>query len=150
MDTEEDDCGFLNIWAAQDTAGNVWFLKLYSQTEDVAFMLGTDFKSMMMPAEPKVGDPMGIIVPETETNYCRCVAVNISLHTNFGSYDNCFESRCFHKSKSEVAYYCPGIGMVRSSTLESPGNVKDLKVYGVATDATAATVKQVVVIPLGD
>jgi len=97
-----------------------------------------------MPAVPHVNDPEAITIPETETDYCRCVAVNISLHTNFGSYDSCIKAHCFHESYTEVEYYCPEVGLVRSSTVESPGDVMGLKEYGTATVARA------VVIPLGD
>jgi hypothetical protein len=142
IDTEEDD--IITFWAAQDTQGNVWMLKLYSSSANTTYILGTYFKSMLMPAVPHVGDPADITIPETETDYCRCVAVNISLNTNFGSYDSCIKTHCFHESSTEVGYYCPEVGGVRSSHVESPGDVMDLKEYGIATD------KRVVVIPLGD
>jgi len=142
IDTEEDD--IITFWAAQDTQGNVWFLKFYSLKNDTTHMLGTDFKSMVMPAVPHVGDPAGITIPETGTDYCRCVEVNIPVHTNFGSYDSCIKTHCFHESSTEVGYYCPEVSGVRSSTVGSPEDVMDLKEYGTATD------KRVVVIPLGD
>jgi hypothetical protein len=34
-------------------------------------MLDRFYKSMFMPAAPDVGDPAGIITPETVTTYCR-------------------------------------------------------------------------------
>ncbi len=142
IDTEDDY--FVTLWVAQDTQGNVWVLKLYSTFENTTHILGTTFKSMLMPAVPHVGDPADITIPETETDYCRCVAVNISLQTNFGSYDSCIKTHCFHESKTEVGYYCSEVGSVRSSYAKSPGDVMDLKEYGTATD------KRVVVIPLGD
>jgi len=142
IDTEGED--IITLWVAQDTQGNIWILKLYFSSENTTHILGTAFKSMMMPAVPHVGDPADITIPETETDYCRCVAVNISLNTNFGSYDSCIKTHCFHESSTEVGYYCPEVGSVRSSTVESPGDVLDLKEYGTATD------KRVVVIPLGD
>jgi hypothetical protein len=140
--TEDDD--FMTLWAAQDTQGNVWFLKVYSLKNDTTHMLGTDFKSMVMPAVPHVGDPVGITIPETGTDYCQCMEVDKSLNTNFGSYDSCIKAHCFHESNTEVEYYCPDVGMVRASTVGNPGNVIDLKEYGIATDTRA------VVIPLGD
>ena len=142
--TEDDD--FTTLWAAQDTQGNVWFLKVYSLKHDTTYMLGTNFKSMVMKAVPQVNDPAGITIPETGTDYCRCVEVNISLQTNFGSYDSCIKVHCFHESytDTEVEYYCPEVGLVRASTVGNPGGVIDLKEYGTATD------KRVVVIPLGD
>lgn len=106
-------------------------------------MLGTAFKSMFIPALPLVNDPAAITIPETEADYCRYVEVNISLHTNSGSYDSCIKAHRFHESKTEVDYYCPEVGLLRSSTVESPGDVMDLKEYGTATVARA------VVIPLG-
>ena len=142
IDTDDDD--IITFWAAQDTQGDVWFLKVYSHTDDTTFMLGTAFKSKFMPAVPQVDDPASITIPETETDYCRCVAVNISLQTNFGSYDSCIKVHCFHESKTEVSYFCPEVGLVRDSTVGNPGDVMDLKEYGTATD------KRVVVIPLGD
>lgn len=140
--TEDDLIG--TIWAAQDTQGNVWFLKVYDHTNDATFMLGTAFKSMAMAAVPHVGDPAGITIPETETDYCQCVAVNISLNTNFGNYDSCIKAHCFHESNTEVEYFCPDVGLVRDSTVGNPGSVIDLKEYG------TATITKAVVIPLGD
>lgn len=142
INTEDDLIG--TFWAAQDTQGNVWFLKAYDQTNGASFMLGTVFKSMVMPDVPHVGDPVGITFPETETDYCRCVAVNISLNTNFGSYDSCIKAHCFHELSTEVSYFCPDVGLVRDSTVENSGDVIDLKEYGIAT------LNRVVVIPLGD
>jgi hypothetical protein len=140
--TEDDD--FMTFWAAQDTLGNVWFLKLYSLKDDTTFMLGTDFKSMVMPAVPHVDDSVAITIPETGTDYCQCVEENVSINTNFGSYDSCIKAHCFHELYTEVNYYCPEVGLVRDSTVGNPGGVIDLKEYGTATD------KRVVVIPLGD
>lgn len=142
LETESDTVA--SLWAAQDTQGNVWFLKAYDHKNNATFMLGTVFKSMVMPAVPHVGDPVGITIPETEIDYCQCVAVNISLNTNFDNYDSCIKAHCFHESNTEVEYYCPEIGLVRDSTLENPGDVIDLKEYGIATFNRA------VVIPLGD
>lgn len=142
FDTKHSD--ILTFWIAQDTQGNVWFLKVYSQTDGTTYLLGKDFTSMAMPAMPQVGDRAGLMIPETENNYCQCVAVNISLDTNFGSYDSCIKVNCFHESNTEVEYYCPNVGEVRSSTVQSPGDVMDLKDYGIAK------VNRAVVIPLGN
>jgi hypothetical protein len=67
--TESD--GLITLWIAQDTQGNVWILKIYDFFDDKTYTLGTVFKSMVMPAVPDVGDPAGITIPETTTDYCR-------------------------------------------------------------------------------
>ena len=107
-------------------------------------MLGTDFTSMFMPVVPGVGDPAGASIPETATNFCRVQAVDISIDTNFGSYDSCIKSHCFEESITEVEYYCPDVGVVRFTTVSNPQGVLDLKEYG------TATVTRAVVIPMGD
>jgi len=60
IDTEGED--IITLWAAQDTQGNIWILKLYFSSENTTHILGTAFKSMMMPAVPHVGDPADITI----------------------------------------------------------------------------------------
>ena len=130
---------------AQDTQGNLWILKVYLQFADATYTLGTLFKSMFMPAVPVVGDPASIIMPETATHYCRVVAVDISINTNFGSYNSCIKIDCFDESIIESSeYYCPEVGRVRHTTEGNPQDVVDLKEYG------TATVTRAVVIPMVD
>ena len=122
----------------QDTQGNLWILKAYSVFEDTTYMLGTSFKSMFMPAVPDVDDPASIIIPETATNYCRVVEVNIPIDTNFGNYNSCIKTHCFYESSVEsVEYYCPDFGEVRTATLENPQDILDLKEYGSMTNTRA-------------
>ena len=139
-----DSDDLITIWMAQDTQGNVWILKVYIFFDDTTYMLGTAFKSMFMPAVPVVGDPAGIIQPETATTYCRVVEAGISVNTNFGSYDSCIKSNCYWNSSIEsVEYYCLDVGEVRT-TGSNPQEIMDLKEYG------TATATRVVVIPMMD
>jgi hypothetical protein len=143
IQTDLTDPGeFVTIWMAQDTQGNVWILKAYIFFDDTTYMLGTAFTSMFMPDVPNVGDPASITIPETATDYCRVVTVDIPIDTNFGSYSSCIKVPCFHESSTEVEYYCPDVGEVRDSTLSNPQDVMDLKEYGIAT------VTRAVVIPM--
>ena len=140
----EDD-EFVSVWVAQDTLGNLWILKGYSHFGNKTFMLGTDFTSMFIPADPQVNDSTGIIVPEIPgENYCRVDETNVSKDTNFGSYDSCIKSICYYASSiHSVEYYCPDVGEVRS-TGSSEQEIMDLKEYG------SATVNRVVVVPMMD
>jgi len=143
--SEDDD--FITIWMAQDTEGNVWFLKIYRFFNDTEYLLGTLFTSMFMPAIPDVGDPAGLILMEDSDTYCRVVETGISLNTNFGSYDSCIKSHCLYNSVLEsVEYYCPDVGEVRTTaeSTSNPSDVMDLKEYG------TATVTRAVVIPMMD
>ena len=147
MTEQSEDDDFVTIWMAQDTEGNVWFLKIYRFFNDTEYFLGTLFTSMFMPAVPDVGDPAGLILEEDGDTYCRVVETGISLNTNFGSYNSCIKSHCLYNSSLEsVEYYCPDVGEVRTTAeiIPNPQNVMDLKGYGTAK-ATRA-----VVIPLMD
>ena len=63
-----------------------------------------------MPAAPDVGDPAGIIMPESATTYCRVVEADISINTNFGSYNGCIKSHCvFDLEIESVEHYCPDV-----------------------------------------
>jgi hypothetical protein len=151
IETEETDSGdFYNVWMAQDTQGNLWFLKFYDVFNDETTVLGgTDLKSMFMPFVPDVGDPAGIIMPETATTYCRVVEADISIDTNFGNYNSCIKSHCVYDlSLESVDYYCPDVGWVRQVDMDDgiPEDVRDLKEYGTAS----VTNTKVVVVPLGD
>jgi len=151
IETEETDSGdFYNVWMAQDTQGNLWFLKFYDVFNDETTVLGgTDLKSMFMPHVPDVGDPAGIIMPETATTYCRVVEADISIDTNFGNYNSCIKSHCVYDlSLESVDYYCPNVGWVRQVDMDDgiPEDVRDLKEYGTAS----VTNTKAVVIPLGD
>jgi len=138
--TDEDE--FYSIWMAQDTQGNLWILKGYSYFEDTTFMLGTDFTSMFMPADPEVDDPASLMVPENATNYCQVAEVDISVDTTFGSYDGCIKINCYWDSIFEGAeYYCPDVGEVKF-TGSNPQEIMELKEYG------SSTVTKTVVIPL--
>jgi hypothetical protein len=129
----EDEDDFFTLWMAQDTQGNLWVLKYYDSFDDKTILLGgTDLKSMLMPAAPDVGDPAGIIMPESATNYCRVVEADISIDTNFGSYSSCIKSHCvFDLDIESVEHYCPDIGMVRLINMDDgiPEDVMDLKEY---------------------
>jgi hypothetical protein len=95
---------------------------------------------MFMPAVPDVGDPAGIIMPETATNYCQVVAADISINTNFGSYNGCIKSHCVYELSIEsVEYYCPDVGLVRNIDMDDniPRDVLDLKEYGTVTNTRA-------------
>ena len=136
---DEDD--FITLWMAQDTQGNLWLMKAYNFFDDATIVLGgTDLKSMFMPAVPDVGDPAGIIMPETATNYCRVVEADVSINTNFGSYDSCIKSHCVYELSIEsVEYYCPDAGMVRIIQMDDsiPQDVLDLNEYGSVTNSRA-------------
>ena len=138
-----DDDDFISIWVAQDTDGNLWILKGYSHFEYTAFMLGTAYTSMFLPAAPQVNDPAGIIAPEiAEKNYCQIAEADMSIVTAYGSYASCIKINCYWDSSIDsVEYYCPDVGQVKyteSNALE----IMELKEYG------TAAVPRVVVIPL--
>jgi len=110
---------------------------------------------MFMPAVPDVDDPASIIIPETATNYCRIVAVDIPIDTNFGSYKSFIKTHCFDEPSIESGeYYCPNVGEVRVFSFDdgNPQDVLDLKEYGTASVTTVGTASdpKVVVIPLGN
>ena len=91
------------MWMAQDTQGNLWLMKVYNFFDDTTIVLGgPDLKSIFMPAVPDVGDPAGIIMPETATNYCRVVEADVSINTNFGSYDSCIKSPARNRRSPSV------------------------------------------------
>jgi len=148
MTEQSEDDDFITIWMAQDTEGNVWFLKIYRFFNATEYLLGDLFKSMFMPAVPDVGDPAGIILGEDgTTTYCRVVETGISVNTNFGSYHSCIKSHCLDDSViNSVESYCPDEGEVRTTAESTPNpqNVLDLKASGIAT------VTRAVVIPLMD
>ena len=139
---------FLTMSFAQDTEGNVWLLKLVAHMSGETGLLGGPyFKSMFVPAVPAVGLRAGIKMPEDENNYCEIVEVGInSLVTNFGTYNDCFKSKCHDEDPSdvEIEYYCRGIGIVRTAIELSPNDVLDLKEYGTAVE------KRIAIIPLTD
>ena len=141
MTKQNDEDDYITIWMAQDTEGNLWLLKIYIFPDDETILLGTQFKSMFMPAVPTVGDSASITIPEDVNNYCKVVAENISVTTNFGSYTGCIQTRCYHDSPpEEVEYYCPDIGQVRASTVSNPSDIIDLKEYGTAKETRAAVI----------
>ena len=139
---------FITFSMAQDTDGNVWVLKIYSQMAGVTGLLGGPFfKSMIMPAVPAVGLPASIKLPEDANNYCRIVEVGIpSVTTAFDTYENCIKVNCYDEDPNDIGveYYCRGFGNVHQYNEESPGNVLDLKAYG------SSAVTRAVVIPLLD
>jgi hypothetical protein len=141
MAKQNDEDDFITIWMAQDTEGNLWLLKIYIFPDDETILLGTQFKSMFMPAVPTIGDSASITIPEDVNNYCEVAAVNIPITTNYGSYTGCIQTRCFHDSPpDEVEYYCPDVGEVRASTVSNPSDVIDLKEYGTAKETRAAVI----------
>jgi len=150
-----DEDEFATLWIAQDTQGNLWILKAYFQFSDATYTLGTIFKSMFMPAVPDVGDSASITMPETATHYCRVVAVDISINTNFGSYNSCIKTHCFDESSIESGeYYCPNVGEVRIFSFDdgNPQDILDLKEFGTASvtkEGTSSDTK-VIVIPIGN
>ena len=145
MTKQNDEDDFITIWMAQDTEGNVWFLKIYIFPDNETHLLGTLFESMFMPAVPTIGDSASITIPENATNYCEVVAIDIPITINFVSYTSCIKTNCIHNSTpDEVEYYCPDVGEVRASTVSNPSDVMDLIEYG------TAAVKSAVVIPMMD
>ena len=85
-----------------------------------------------MPAAPDVGDPAGIITPETATTYCRVVEADMSIDTNFGSYNGCIKSHCvFDLEIESVEHYCSDVGLVRTIEMDDgiTEDVLDLKEY---------------------
>jgi hypothetical protein len=122
---------FMTFWMAQDTDGNVWFLKVYSNTDGMEILLGGGFyQSMFMPAAPAVGLPGGLTIPEDQNNYCRIVEINTAVVTTFGSYNNCIQVNCSHlpdSSKTEIEYYCRDVGGVRNFRSGSSADTMDLK-----------------------
>ena len=145
MAKQDDEDDFITVWMAQDTAGNLWILKIYIFPDNETILLGTLFKSMFMPAVPTIGKSASITIPEDDNNYCEVVEVDIPITINFVSYTSCIKTNCIHNSTpDEVEYYCPDVGEVRASTVSIPTDVIDLKEHG------TATVTRAVVIPLMD
>jgi len=141
MTKQNDEDDLITIWMAQDTEGNLWFLKIYIFPDNETILLGTFFKSMFMPAVPTIGDSASITIPEDGNNYCEVVAVDIPITTNYGSYTSCIKTNCIHNSTAdEVEYYCPDVGEVRASTVSNPSDVIDLKEYGTAKETRAVVI----------
>jgi hypothetical protein len=138
--------GVVILWGAQDTEGNIWALKVYISKIDTTFWLGTDFLSWMIPAVPDVGIRSGLMLNENEDTYCEIVETDVSVTTNFGSYDNCFKSVCYHEGDyNNSEYNCLGVGTVRNvEDAQDPPSLWDLKECG------TAVVKRAVIVPLGD
>jgi hypothetical protein len=136
---DEDD--FITLWMAQDTQGNLWVLKVYDFFDGQTIVLGgPELKSMFMPVAPGVGDPAGIIMPESATNYCQVVEVDISINTNFGSYNSCIKSHCvFDLDIENVEHYCPDFGLVKLIEMDDgiPQDIFDLKEYDTVTTTRA-------------
>lgn len=151
-DGSDNENEFFIISIAQDTDGNVWFMKIYSPAQDMTGLLGGPYwQSMMMPATPSPGDPAGLIMPEDKDNgtYCQIAEVGIpSITTTFSTHSDCIKVECYldaDPNKTEVDYYCKDVGGVRSYDAIDPSNVVDLKEYG-----AEKLNNKVVVIPLGD
>ena len=64
MAKQDDEDDFITAWMAQDTAGNLWSLKIYIFPDNETIFLGTLFKSMLMPAAPTIGDSASITIPD--------------------------------------------------------------------------------------
>ena len=102
-------------WLAQDTDGNVWFLKIID--EDGVFTLGSGISNPWISAEPKVGDRLSHIFPESAGTYAEVteIGVVVNLNTGLGPYENCIEiTDYFDYEIEEFEYYCHGIGLVKS------------------------------------
>ena len=138
---------FFTFSVAQDTDGNVWVLKVYSHMANVNILLGGEyFHSMFMPAVPAVGLPAGIKMPEDEQNYCRIVEIGIdSFTTMFGTFNDCIKVNCYDEDPdgTQVEYYCPDVGQVRTTPQANPTDFMDFKESG------TSSLNRVIVIPLG-
>ncbi len=117
ISTRKDE--YNTLWAAQDTGGNVWIVKVYNHASNQAFYLGEDFESWFMPANPAVGAWAGITLPEDSLHFCEIVQMGESI----GSWDNCLEVNCYnHGGVTEVEYYAQDIGLVAVSTAQDPNS----------------------------
>jgi hypothetical protein len=135
---------FLNFSMAQDTEGNVWILKVTSNLNDMTALLGDEYiQSMFIPANPTVGAPAGIRMPESVYGPCTIVETGIaSLTTAFGdTYSDCYKVHGYNEAHevAEIEYYCRGAGIVRSLDMDYPGNVLDLKVTALPENLGDAT-----------
>jgi hypothetical protein len=124
---------FLTFWMAQDTDGNVWVTKIFSNLNGMTALLGSEyFQSMFIPATPTIGAPAGIRIPESIYGPCEIVETNIaSVTTEWGdTYTDCFKVYGYDESQqiAEIEYYCRGAGNVRSEDVDFPNDVLDLKV----------------------
>jgi hypothetical protein len=148
-DGGDNENEFFIMSFAQDVEGNVWVMKIYAPAHDMtAFLGGDNWKSMLMPATPTVGNSAGLKMPEDNENYCEVAQVGIqSITTNFGTYSDCIKVECYDEdpNKTEVDYYCKNVGSVRSYDAIDPSNVADLKDFG-----NEKMNDKVVVIPLFD
>ena len=103
------------VWIAQDTDGNVWFLKIIM--EDGVFTLGSGISNPWVNAEPKVGDKLSNIFPESAGTYGEVteIGVDVNLSTSLGPYENCIKiTDYFDYEVEDIEYYCPEIGLVKS------------------------------------
>jgi hypothetical protein len=103
------------VWIAQDTDGNVWLLKI--MMEEGVFTLGSGISNPFVYAEPKVGDRLSNIFPESAGTYGEVteIGVDVNLSTSLGPYENCIRiTDYFDYEVEDLEYYCPGIGLVKS------------------------------------
>lgn len=102
-------------WLAQDTDGNVWFLKVI--TESGVFTLGSGISNPWAYAKPKVGDRLSNIFPESAGTYGEVmeIGVDVNLSTGLGPYENSIRiTDYFDYEVEDLEHYCPGIGLVKS------------------------------------
>jgi len=110
----EEDGDVATAWIAQDTDGNVWFLKII--ISEGVFTLGSGISNPFFYAEPKVGDILSQIFPESAGTYSEVteIGVDVNLSTGLGPYENCIEiTSYFDYEVEDLSYYCSGIGLVK-------------------------------------
>ena len=120
-------------WIAQDTDGNVWFLKII--ISEGVFTLVSGISNPLFYAEPKVGDILSQIFPESAGTYSEVteIGVDVNLSTSLGPYKNCIEiTSYFDYEVEDLSYFCSGIGLVKTIYLQEgpPETGQELSEFG--------------------
>jgi hypothetical protein len=124
------------LWIAQDTDGNIWFVKveIFSSGGKTTYTIGSGISNPLVHAVPKVGDRITSIFPESVGTYGEVtqIGINVGLSTGLGPYSNCAESTEYYDFEVEtLTYSCPEVGMVKTIyTQESPGTRQELSEFG--------------------
>lgn len=117
-------------WLAQNTDGDVWFIKVVLN-EGNTYTPGSGISNPLMRAQPQVGDRISSIFPESAGTYSEVtdVGVDVAINTGLGPFEDCIEITSYWNNEmEEMEYCCPGIGSVKRE--ETPGTGMALSDYG--------------------
>jgi len=120
-------------WVAQDTSGDIYFLKYWDGEDPEPVVLGKDNAVLLLPADPQVNDvifgdktvlQIGVTVPQ--------------LSTGLGPFTNCLKTQ---ETDGDIVYYAPNVGEVKK---EYAGEVGGYELKEIITTDSGT---RVVVIP---